>query len=339
MMNFDIAKLTATVNAFGSCRLAVVGDLMLDLYVWGNATRISPEAPVPIVHVERETNCLGGAANVMRNAVTLGGSVRAFGVVGNDRPGHELNRQLESFGIRAEGVSVDPVRRTIEKQRVIAGNQQLLRVDYEDIDPVNNDCREKIVKQVLELIDGNQIDAVIFEDYGKGMLSEDMLNAIIPAARAKGIVTSLDPKPGHLRPVKGLSVMKPNRSEAFGMAGKVSRDHGLTPDKDTQLHEVARILLDEWEPEYLVISLAAHGMALFHRERPMLVIPTRAIEVFDVSGAGDTVIAALTLGLAAKADIATAAHIANFAAGIVVGRVGTATVSADELIKSFSQTE
>lgn len=337
-MTYDIGKLTAAARAFRSCRIAVVGDLMLDVYIWGNVTRISPEAPVPVVHVENETNCLGGAANVMRNAVTMGGGrVYAFGVVGDDANGREVNRQLREFGIEPEGVYSDPTRRTIEKQRVIAGPQQLMRIDYEDIGGVNASCRNDIVSRILKLIDGSLIDAIIFEDYGKGMLSEEMLEVIIPAARAKGIVTTLDPKPGHLRPVKGLSVMKPNRGEAFAMAGKVFRDQGLPPEKDAQLQEVAGILLDEWAPECLVISLAAQGMALFRRGCEMLVIPTRAQEVFDVSGAGDTVIAALTLGLAAGADIADAAHIANFAAGIVVGRVGTATVDSDELIKSFSQ--
>lgn len=337
-MTYDIGKLTAVTKAFGNCRIAIVGDLMLDVYIWGNVTRISPEAPVPIVHVERETNCLGGAANVMRNAVTMGcGRIYAFGVVGDDPNGGEVHRQLRDFGIDPGGVYSDPSRRTIEKQRIIAGPQQLLRIDYEDIREVENTCRESAVARILELIEEDKIDAIIFEDYGKGMLSEDMLEAIIPAARAKGIVTALDPKPGHLRPVRGLSVMKPNRGEAFGMAGRVFRDQGLPPEKDPQIREVAEILLEEWAPECLVISLAAQGMALFRRGHKMLIIPTRAREVFDVSGAGDTVIAALTLGLAAGADIAAAAHIANFAAGIVVGRVGTATVSADELIGSFSQ--
>lgn len=337
-MTYDIEKLTATTKTFGNSRIAVVGDLMLDVYVWGNVTRISPEAPVPIVHVEKKTHCLGGAANVMRNAVTMGGgAVHAFGVVGCDPNGEEVHRQLKNFGIRPNGVYSDKSRRTIEKQRIIAGPQQLLRIDYEDIEEVDGTCREDIIARILKLIDAGEVDAIIFEDYGKGMLSEEVLEKIIPAARAKGIVTTLDPKPGHLRPVKGLSVMKPNRGEAFGMAGRVYRDQGLPPEKDPQLHEVAQILLDEWEPDYLVISLAAQGMALFRRGHEMLVIPTRAQEVFDVSGAGDTVIAALTLGLAAGAEIADAAHIANFAAGIVVGRVGTATVSADELIRSFSQ--
>jgi D-beta-D-heptose 7-phosphate kinase/D-beta-D-heptose 1-phosphate adenosyltransferase len=336
-MTYDIGKLTAAANHFGKCRIAVVGDLMLDIYIWGNVTRISPEAPVPIVHVQKETNCLGGAANVMRNAVTMGGKeVYAFGVVGDDANGEEVHRQLETFGIDSGGVYSDPRRRTIEKQRIIAGHQQLLRIDFEDVREVENTCREYAVGQMMKLIEEDKIDAIIFEDYGKGMLSEEMLETVIPAARAKGIVTALDPKPGHLRPVRGLSFMKPNRSEAFAMAGRVFRDQGLPPREDPQLLEVAEILLDEWAPECLVISLAAQGMALFRRNHEMLVIPTRAQEVFDVSGAGDTVIAALTLGLAAGADIADAAHIANFAAGIVVGRVGTATVSAAELIRSFS---
>ncbi len=335
----DISRLKEIVTLFKNKKIAVAGDLMLDVYVWGKASRISPEAPVPIVGVSRKTSCLGGAANVMRNVVTLGGQVKAFGVIGSDHDGAEVSDMLTGYGIESKSVYTDPCRRTTQKQRIIAGSQQLLRIDYEDTDPVDGKFRAKIVSDLLELIETSAVDAIIFEDYGKGLLDEDMLAAAVQAASKQGIITALDPKPGHLLNVKGLTVIKPNRSEAFAMAGKFAKDGAVPVEQDKELIEVAEILMAEWEPDYLLISLAAQGMALFRKDSPMLVIPTRAREVFDVSGAGDTVISAFSLALAAGASGREAAEIANHAAGIVVGKVGTVTVSADELIESFEAGE
>lgn len=331
----NISRLKALVALFENKRVAVAGDLMLDVYIWGKASRISPEAPVPIVGVSKKTSCLGGAANVMRNVVTLGGQVKACGVIGHDPDGAEVAGMLAGHGIDAASVYTDSARRTTQKQRVIAGAQQLLRIDYEDTAPVSEKFREKIVADLLRLIEDSAVDAVIFEDYGKGLLSKEMLAETVRAAAQKGIITALDPKPGHLLNVKGLTVIKPNRSEAFAMAGKFAKDAVGPVEQDAALMEVAAILLEEWGPDYLLISLAAQGMALFRKNSPMVVIPTRAREVFDVSGAGDTVISAFTLALAAGASGREAAEIANHAAGIVVGKVGTVTVSAQELIRSF----
>jgi len=333
----DVNRLKEVVKLFENKKIAVVGDLMLDVYIWGKATRISPEAPVPVVQVTRKTGCLGGAANVMRNVVTLGGQARAFGVVGNDADGAEVKNMLGKYGIESASVYTDLCRKTTQKQRVIAGTQQLLRIDYEDTDPVDEKFRETIVSDLLGLIEASAVNAIIFEDYGKGMLDEDMLAVVVQAASKKGIITSLDPKPGHLLNVKGLTVIKPNRSEAFAMAGKFSKDGAMPVEQDDDLKEVAEILMADWEPDYLLISLAAQGMALFRKNTSMVVIPTRAREVFDVSGAGDTVISAFTLALTAGASGREAAEIANHAAGIVVGKVGTVTVSADELQGSFEQ--
>ncbi|MFA7231510.1 MAG: PfkB family carbohydrate kinase [Victivallaceae bacterium] len=328
-------RLKTIVSRFADKKIAVVGDLMLDVYVWGKASRISPEAPVPVVQVSRKSCCLGGAANVMRNAVTLGGSVKAFGIIGNDEDGREIKTLFSEYGIIPDTVQVDSSRRTTQKQRVIAGAQQLLRVDYEDTEAVPAECRELIVSQLVKLIDRGEIDAVIFEDYGKGLLEESMLQRIVDAACRKNIITALDPKPGHLMRVKGLTVMKPNRTEAFAMAGVFQKDSGVAVADDHDLKLVAEKLLEEWKPEHLLISLAAQGMALFRKNAEIVIIPTRAREVYDVSGAGDTVIAAFTLAMTAGATPEEAAEIANHAAGIVVGKVGTVTVSADELIKSF----
>ena len=327
-------KLISLIDRFREKRIAVIGDLMLDVYLWGRATRISPEAPVPVVSIDRTSSCLGGAANVMRNLVTLGGSALAFGMIGDDADGRDLCRQLAEYGINPESVCVDPMRQTTHKQRVIAGTQQLLRVDHEDASPAPARLREAITEKVLALIAAGEIDAVIFEDYDKGLLSDEMLSAIVPAAARRGIITALDPKPGNLSPVQGLTVIKPNRQEAVAMAALPNHSGH---EAEMELDRVAERLQQQWAPEYLLISLAAEGMALYRRNGTKTVIPTRAREVFDVSGAGDTVVAAFTLALAAGATPAEAAEIGNYAAGIVVGKVGTVPVAADEVKKELNR--
>jgi len=328
-------RLVELVQAFPGKRIAVIGDLMLDVYVWGRATRISPEAPVPIVQVKNRTQCLGGAANVMRNVATLGGSSEAFGMIGDDSNGKAMLGMLNDYHIGTTGVMVDPARRTTEKQRIIAGTQQLLRIDYEDLEEAPATCRQGIVDRVKALLRDRALDAVIFEDYAKGLLESGMAQEIVDAARAAGVIVALDPNPKHPLLLKGLTVMKPNRAEAFALAGRYSGDTGAAPEQDAELKAVADFLMAEWHPEYLLISLAAQGLALFDRHGGFTVIPTLAREVFDVSGAGDTVIAAYTLALTAGATGVEAARIANHAAGIVVGKVGTVPVAAAEVLNSL----
>lgn len=312
------------IDQFSGARVAVLGDLMLDVYFWGDANRISPEAPVPVVDVKRITRCLGGAGNVMSNIVTLGGHSMAFGMIGGDEGGRLLLAELDRFGIDRSGIQVDPLRRTTEKQRILAGHQQLLRLDHEDTGCASDAIREGLVQSILSLIRERKIDALIFEDYRKGLLSEAMLEAIVPEAVRYGVRTALDPKPGSLLPVPGLTVIKPNRSEAIRMCGLANAD-------SRPLDAVAEALLEKWQPEHLLISLAQDGMALFSRSGGKTVIPTRAREVFDVSGAGDTVVASYMLALSSGASPEEAAEISNYAAGVVVGKVGTSPVSAEEL--------
>ena len=327
------------LSRFSGARVAVVGDVMLDVYLWGQVSRISPEAPVPVVNVERRTSCLGGASNVMRNLRTLGASAYAYGIVGDDEAGTELVSNLREFGVCDDGIVVDNSRRTTEKKRIVAGSQQLLRVDTEDVFGADDKIRRVIVDKVISRIRAKELDAVIFEDYNKGLLSAWMLEEIIAEARKFGVITALDPKPGSLEPVKHLSVMKPNRVEAFALAG-MADDGAMTDVKNnTLLHKVAEKLLDIWEPELLLLSLASQGMALFRRGGQIDVIPTRAREVFDVSGAGDTVTATYTVSAISGAPARVAAEIANRAAGIVVGKVGTAPIMFDELKKSFDVEE
>jgi D-beta-D-heptose 7-phosphate kinase/D-beta-D-heptose 1-phosphate adenosyltransferase len=297
-------------------------------------TRISPEAPVPVVNVGKRTFCLVGAANVMRNIATLGGKALAFGAVGDDASGKEIIAGLDEFNIAHDGIVTAAGRRTTEKCRVVAGAQQLLRADFEDTLPLNDDLREIMVGKIEQLIADGKLDAVIFDDYAKGVLDAWMLQRIIAAARQAHVVTLLDPKPkaGGVTPVKGLTVLKPNRGEAFALSGVHDDNFAGDPAENQALLTAAAKIFEIWEPEYLLISLAAQGMALFHNGELLKHIPTRAQEVFDVSGAGDTVAASCTLALATGNDAVLAAEIANFAAGVVVGKIGTAPIMRDELL-------
>ena len=311
------------LERFRDGRVAVLGDMMLDVYLWGSVTRISPEAPVPIVGVHKRSSCLGGAANVIRNIALLGARVRAFGVCGDDEAAREMRRAFDDLGIASDGMVCDPSRRTTEKRRIIAGGQQLLREDFEDTRAVGDEVRRGLVDRVVDLIRKDELDAVIFEDYAKGVLTSWMLEEIVAEAAKKRVFTALDPKPGNLSPVKGIGVIKPNRLEAFAMAK-------LT---DSDLPEVADRLIEEWGPQQLMISLAAQGLALYlPGEKQAKVIPTRAREVFDVSGAGDTVTGTYTLAFVSGAPPEEAAEIANLAAGVVVGKVGTAPITYNELM-------
>jgi len=330
-------KLKDTVRAFAGKRVAVIGDLMLDAYTWGNATRISPEAPVPIVAATRENCVLGGAGNVMRNIVTLGGRATAYGVLGNDLDGGIVRDLLASYGIDHSTVLADNSRRTSRKQRVLAGSQQLLRIDFEDTFELECKTRERLCELLLTDIKQHRVDAVLFEDYGKGVLSSPMVQTLVDAARAENIITALDPKPGNLSPVRGITVMKPNRGEAFSMSGVKPPPADVPVEQDEALKRVAAKIQAEWQVEQLLVSLAAQGLALFRQGSKVVVIPTKAREVFDVSGAGDTLIGAYTLALAAGAPPEIAAQVGNFAAGVVVGKVGTVKVSKDELIRAIDE--
>jgi len=321
------------LRRFKHGRIAVIGDMMLDVYLWGSVTRISPEAPVPVIGIRKQSCCLGGAANVMRNIALLGAKVYPFGVVGEDDTASAMFRAFGELGIETGGILRDPKRRTTEKRRIIAGGQQLLREDFENTEPVSEKLRRKLVGQIVSLIRNNAVDAVIFEDYAKGVLSSWMLEEIVAAAAKNKIFTALDPKPGNLSPVKGIGVIKPNRGEAFAMAKLADSDTPANdPRRDRNLAAVAATLMREWAPEQLMISLAAQGIALYRRgEKEARVIPTKAREVFDVSGAGDTVTGTYTLALSSGAPPEEAAEIANLAAGVVVGKVGTAPITFKEL--------
>ena len=318
-------------------RIAVIGDLMLDVYLTGSATRMSQEAPVPVLNVKNKSARLGGAANVMRNITALGAKATAFGVVGRDEPGRLLKQLLDEEHIDISGLFEDPRKRTTEKMRVMAASQQIVRIDFEDVSPAAPELIAGMEEKLSALIRERQIDALIFEDYNKGLLDRDMVQRNTAPAREYKVYTSLDPHPGHPMEVSGLSIMTPNRSEAFGLAGMYCHDAVSPVEQDENLKIVAEKVLAAWKCDSLLITLGAQGMALFQKGRTVLAIPTKAREVFDVSGAGDTVIAAYTLCRAAGATDSEAAEIANHAAGIVVGKIGTAVTTAEELLRVFKQ--
>ena len=336
-MRDEEITLPQVVESFAGKKIAVIGDLMMDAYIWGTARRISPEAPVPVVETEEESWCLGGAGNVMRNIVTLGGDASAYGVLGDDADSAIVREMLAGYGIDHSMVLADSSRRTTRKQRVLAGGQQLLRIDYEDTKPLAEDFRLALQARLMDDIENRRVDAIIFEDYAKGVLSHDLVQTLVNAARANGIITALDPKPGNLHAVKGITVMKPNRQEAFALAGRKFSPPDCPVTEDAALREVADIISAEWQVEQLLISLAAQGMALFREGEDPVVIPTHAREVFDVSGAGDTVIGTYTLALAAGADPISAAVTANYAAGVVVGKVGTSTATKEEILEFYEK--
>ncbi len=327
--------LSTYVPRFTGFRVAVVGDMMLDRYIWGRASRISQEAPVPVVGVDRETETPGGAANVVRNVLALGGEALAFGVIGQDAYGDALLAGLEGHGADTRGLVRLARRPTTVKTRVIANNQQICRVDREDTSPVPPEALAALEKALLSAIRARTVHAVIFQDYAKGLLTREFMQRVVNAARRQRIITVLDPHPSHPYKVTGLHLMKPNRAEAFGLAGVYYRSGVMPLADDAALLEVCRKLHRAWRVENLLVTLGPGGMALFARGLAPLHIPTQAQEVFDVSGAGDTVTATYTLALLAGASPADAAHIANHAAGVVVGKIGTVPILAAELVAAL----
>lgn len=320
-------------------RVGVIGDLMLDRYVWGEATRISQEAPIPVVVVRETTLRPGGAANVMINLAKLGAQPAAFGVIGDDGNADALERLLAAEGVALEGVIRDPTRVTTEKARILAGNQQVVRVDRETSAPLGASTAQRLGEAIRGAIHSGSVDAVIIEDYAKGVLGRELAAAIASDCAAKGIPAALDPHPGNALCTPGLSLMTPNRQEAFALAGAYHTGAIFPIENDAPLREVARRIQAQWAPAHLLVTLGAGGMALFSGDGPPLHVPTRAREVFDVSGAGDTVIASFVLALLAGAAPEEAAILANHAAGVVVGKIGTAPVTLEELIESFHEDE
>ena len=307
---------------------------MLDEFVWGAVARISPEAPVPIVEVHRESSYPGGAANVARNLRSFTDSVTMLGVTGADAAGERLTALLKEEGISVEGLFSDSSAPTIVKTRIIAQRQQVVRVDRERR-TITGSSRNDILDKARALV--AQADAVLFEDYGKGFLDQPFVDAVLKAASTHGTLVTCDPNPKNPLEWPGIATIKPNRSEAFAAAGIPLTPPVNPVETDSSLMEVGRTLLERWDAGAVLITLSEQGMILFRKDHPPYHTPTRAREIYDVSGAGDTVISLYTLSLASGATPEEAAEIANHAAGIVVGKLGTATCSREELEESFGK--
>jgi D-glycero-beta-D-manno-heptose-7-phosphate kinase len=333
LLNMDLNRLEEVLDGAASKRILVIGDLMLDEFVWGKVGRISPEAPVPVVEVTRESFYAGGAANVARNLREFVDRVGVIGRFGQDRIGQQLRELLTKEKIDISDALEDESFRTILKTRIIARHQQVVRVDREQFSAPST----QQIQQILTAVQRNiaQIDAVIFEDYGKGFLSADLVSHIANSARAAGKVVAADPNPEHLMDWRGLTVVTPNRTEAFLAAGIPVRDPDTVPPNDDLLRRVGETLLKKWDTKYVLITLGEHGMMLFQQDEAPHYIATKARQVFDVSGAGDTAIALFTLGLVCGANPIEAAEIANHGSAVVVSKLGTATVGRSELMASF----
>ncbi len=330
MISLNRAKEIAA--RFSSQRILVAGDLMLDRYVSGTVERISPEAPVPVVHVKSERALPGGAANVALNIHALGGTPLLVGCLGKDSDGGILKSVLVEHNIAIEGLVESSATRTISKTRVLAERQQVVRVDYEAGPGSDTELTNGIADRIAAV--GDDITGIIIEDYGKGAVNQRIVDASIGLCRRLSIPSGFDPKDNHELVVEGITLATPNYREACISAGQTEGALNGDPCEDDHLAKVGRNLLERWKPEYLMITLGPHGLYIARSGEKAVVLPTKAREVFDVCGAGDTVIAVALLSIASGASGLEAADMANHAAGIVVGKIGAATCSVEELLSS-----
>ena len=319
------------IKSFAGKRILVVGDLMLDRYVTGAVNRISPEAPVPVVLVTGERALPGGAANVALNIQSLGGQAIVAGVVGADRAADDLLAALTAKKILTDGVlAYDSVQTTV-KTRVMADRQQIVRVDREDLLEPSSAILRDLCKRIAGLAGG--VDGVIIEDYGKGAISQGVVDTVMASSKDAKLPIGFDPKENEKLTMSGITLATPNYKEACAAAGLKESVIRREPESDPVLRSAGEILMRNWDPDLLIVTLGAHGMYLVTEGREPQIIPTKAREVFDVSGAGDTVIATAFLCLVGGASHYDAASVANYAAGVVVGKLGTATCTPGELIE------
>lgn len=325
--NLDKKKLECLVGSFNKSKILVIGDLMLDEFIWGKVSRISPEAPVPVVRVTSQSYVLGGSANVANNIKTLRGNVSIAGIIGDDDIGQKMITEFQKHQINTELVITDKTRPTTLKSRVIAHSQQIVRVDREKTEAIDEFITTQIVEGTRKII--QDIDAIIIEDYGKGVITPRLLKEVLQLARQHKKVVSVDPKIDHFALYKKVDVITPNHHEAGSFIGVEITD-------ETSLLSVGKRLVEILEGTAVLITRGEEGMSLFEPNGDITHIPTVAKEVYDVSGAGDTVIGTLTLVLSVGGNFKEAAMLSNFAAGIVVGKVGVATVLPEELITAIN---
>ncbi len=322
-ININQQQAHKIISRFSKAKVLVIGDLMLDEFIWGTVSRISPEAPVPVVLVNRSSFMPGGACNVANNIRSLGGQVNICGVLGRDRTADMLMDELKLRGVNTDGVLTDEARPTIKKTRIIAHHQQVVRVDWEADTPVKEPVLDKIILFIEKTI--KDIDAVIIEDYGKGLIQPKLIKHTIKLANRYKKIVAVDPKEEHFSYYKNVTVVTPNQHEAeVGSSVKIKDEPSVSLAGEK--------LLKKLKCRAALITLGEKGMALFQEGKKYIRIPTVAREVFDVSGAGDTVIACFTLANVSGANMQEAAYISNIAAGVVVGKLGVATVDQKELI-------
>ena len=325
----DRKSIESLFNHIGSLRCLVIGDLMLDEYLWGKAERISPEAPVQVVDVVREELRLGGAGNVVNNLVALGAQVTVCSVIGEDENGRALLDDFTQRAVAVDAIFRDPARRTSRKTRVVASHQQIVRIDRESREPLSADMEDHVCRWVAAHADS--FNVILLSDYLKGVLTARVIETVVAAARPKAIPVLVDPKGTDFSRYHGTTLLTPNRKEAEAAAGIAIRD-------SETLGQAAGLIMERAGLDNLLITRSEEGMSLFSRSGETVHIPTVAREVFDVSGAGDTVLASLAIGVAAGLGMAEAARLANIAAGIAVGKLGTSTVSPAEIINAVALT-
>jgi rfaE bifunctional protein kinase chain/domain len=306
--------------------ILVIGDLMIDHYIWGNATRLSPEAPVPIVHVKNESTTLGGAGNVVQNLVSLGANVSIAGVIGDDADGANLIKILESEAVKTDNIVNDSTRPTTVKTRVLAGSHQLVRIDKEISDAITVDLEDELISKLSNNIE--QADIILLSDYNKGLLSLTLTQRIIKLAAQHNKKVIVDPKGLNYEKYAGAFLIKPNRKE-LAEAAKVEKINNIN-----DVENAAKSIFTQTETEYLIVTLSEEGMAIVTPQSSKL-LPVKATEVFDVTGAGDTVIATIAYFLASGLTVNEACELANHAAAIVIRHIGSATTTIDAILKDI----
>lgn len=316
-------RLTEYISRYNNATVLVVGDIIADHYVWGKVERISPEAPVPIVDVQRESFMLGGAGNVANNIISLGGRVKLCGVVGMDDMGRWIINRLKTDDVCTDGIVIEEGRPTSKKTRVIAHNQHVVRFDHESRGEISAQSEGLIMEYIRTHI--NDIRVVVISDYAKGVITRNLVKGILQLAMKYNLCIIVDPKLKHFDFYTGATVITPNTSEA-------SMASGIAISDDETLLKAGNMLLNQSNAEAILITRSEHGMSLFQKNNDVTHIPAVARDVYDVTGAGDTVVSTLALSVAAGASLKDAAILANYAGGIVVGIVGTATVHQDQLI-------
>jgi len=318
-------KLINVLEQFKNKKILVIGDIMLDKYIWGNVSRLSPEAPVQVVKVDKESYAPGGAANVANNVAALNGTTYMIGLTGYDQANDTLLAELSKRKINTDGILVENNKPTTQKVRVIGKGQQLVRFDYENSGYIDEGKEKKIYDFVLKRI--QNIDAIIISDYAKGVITQNLSENLIKLANEKKKIIIVDPKPIHKEFYKNATLITPNNKEICEMLN-------LDEENDKDIIHGGKKLSDYLKTS-LIITKGEKGMIIFEKENEITNIPTKAKEVFDIAGAGDTVVATLALALASNATLKEAAILANYAAGITVGKIGTTTVSVEEIRKEI----